>query len=115
MDQKTILEKIQKLSFETIAKDFRLIEGAEFTVYIPCVESEEQLKVLKTFGPSQGLLRKLGQYAINVYERQFWMMVGNGMAEQIAENTAILIDRSKYSEETGLCMDLNQQIEDWII
>ena len=37
------------------------------------------------------------------------------MAEQIAENTAILIDRSKYSEETGLCMDLNQQIEDWII
>ncbi len=115
LDQKTILEKIQKLSFETIAKDFRLIEGAEFTVYIPCVESEEQLKVLKTFGPSQGLLRKLGQYAINVYERQFWMMVGNGMAEQIAENTAILIDRSKYSEETGLCMDLNQQIEDWII
>ena len=115
LDQKKILEEMQKLSFETIAREFRMIDGADCTVYIPCAESEALLKDLKTFGPSRGLLRKLGQYAVNVYERQFRLMLENGVIEQLAENTAILSDRSKYSKETGLRMDAIQQIENWIV
>lgn len=115
LDQKNILDAMQELSFETIAKEFHLIEGAGYTVYIPCAESEELLMALKTFGPSKGLLRKLGQYSVSVYERQFRTMVESRAVEQLAENTAILTDRSKYSEETGLRMDANQQIKDWII
>lgn len=115
LDQKRILEEMQKLSFETVAREFRMIDGADYTIYIPCEESETLLKSLKAFGPSRELLRKLGQYAVNVFERQFRMMLENGVTEQISENTAILLDRSKYSEETGLRADANQQIENWII
>ena len=86
------------------AKDgeFKLITGAEYTVYIPCPESEPLLKVLTDGIPTRGLLRKLGQYAVNVYEKQFNSMVEEGAVEQIAENAGILQERSRYSRETGL-------------
>ena len=104
LDQKEIEQKMQQLAFATIAREFKLITGAEYTVYIPCPESEPLLKALTDGMPTRGLLRKLGQYAVNVYEKQFNSMVEEGAVEQIAENAGILRDRSRYSRETGLSL-----------
>ena len=104
LDQKGIEQKMQQLAFATIAREFKLITGAEYTVYIPCPESEPLLKALTGGTPTRGLLRKLGQYTINVYEKQFNSMVEEGAVEQIAENAGILRDRSRYSRETGLSL-----------
>lgn len=104
LDQKGIEQKMQQLAFATIAREFKLITGAEYTVYISCPESEPLLKALTDGMPTRGLLRKLGQYAVNVYEKQFNSMVEEGAVEQIAENAGILQDRSRYSRETGLSL-----------
>ncbi|MBR2390846.1 MAG: CRISPR-associated helicase/endonuclease Cas3, partial [Mogibacterium sp.] len=101
-DQKGIEQKMKQFAFATIAREFKLITGAEYTVYIPCPESNSLLKALTEVGPTRWLLRKLGQYAVNVYENQFDSMVEEGVIERLAENAGVLRDRSRYSMETGL-------------
>lgn len=104
LDQKEIEKKMKQFAFATIAREFKLITGAEYTVYIPCPESERLLKALTDVGPTRWLLRKLGQYTVNVYEKQFNSMAEEGAIEQIAENAGILRDSSRYSKEIGLSL-----------
>lgn len=115
LDQHSILDKIKKLEFETIAKDFKLISGVDCVVYVLCPESEPLLKRLKLYGPSKELLRELGQYAINVYETQFRTYLEKGALEQLTENAAILTDRSRYDSEMGLLLENTAQADNYII
>jgi CRISPR-associated endonuclease/helicase Cas3 len=115
LDQKDILKKMQNLAFETIAKDFRMISGVDYVIYVLCPESESLLQRLKLYGPSKALLRELGQYAINVYERQFRTHLEEGALEQLTENAAILKDRSRYDSEMGLILGNTAQADNHII
>ena len=106
---------MQNLAFETIAKDFRMISGVDYVIYVLCPESESLLQRLKLYGPSKALLRELGQYAINVYERQFRTHLEEGALEQLTENAAILKDRSRYDSEMGLILGNTAQADNHII
>ena len=97
--------------FETVARQFRLIGRETRTVYIPYGEGEELLRRLRAGEYGKELYRRLGRYAVPVYEQHFEALYHAGAlltaAEEPAldENSAILTDRTLYSETMGLTME----------
>jgi CRISPR-associated endonuclease/helicase Cas3 len=110
LDAKKILGEIESgsLPFASVAERFRIIENSEFTIYIPLSEGGELVETLKKFGPSKGLMRKLGQYAVGVYPRHFTELIASGAADILTENTAVLRDPACYSENTGLAFGADE-------
>lgn len=90
------------LPFRTVAERFHLIDDASRTVYIPRDEGAELVRRLREGERSRALFRSLGQYAVNIYDRQYQAMLGNGVLEVVDENSAILRDLSLYDPERGL-------------
>ena len=97
--------------FETVARQFRLIWRETRTVYIPYGEGEELLRRLRAGEGGKELYRRLGRYAVPVYEQHFEALYRAGAlltaAEEPAldENSAILTDRTLYSETMGLTLE----------
>lgn len=103
LDAKESLPLIRgQMAFETVAKRFRLIDSETITVYIPQGEGERLVARLRKDGPSRGLMRQLGQYAVSVYPYTYRQMEDAGAVERISENAAILLLMSNYDEKTGL-------------
>ncbi len=109
LDQKRILKDAESLRFRSVAQNFRLIDGSGFTVYIPEGDGAALLQQLRRDGPSRSLLRKLQQYAVNVYPQYFRNLCDMGAAEAITENAGILLDSELYSQETGLPFEVSEQ------
>lgn len=98
------------MPFATVGESFHMIDGAAKTVYIPEGDGETLLKRLQEGGPNRDLYRKLGQYAVNVYDGQYQGLLSDGSIEPLDDDSAILRDKTKYSEKTGLSVatgDLN--------
>ncbi|MBR0281079.1 MAG: CRISPR-associated helicase Cas3' [Oscillibacter sp.] len=95
----------RSLPFRTVAENFHMIDSPTRTVYIPQGDGEKLLEQLHFAGPSRSLYRKLGQYAVNVYERQYKELLDAGSVEALDDDSAVLRDETKYSEETGLSID----------
>ena len=96
------------LPFRTVAENFHMIDSPTRTVYIPQGDGAKLLEQLRFAGPSRSLYRKLGQYAVNVYERQYKELLDAGTIELLDNadgDSAVLRDETKYSKETGLSMD----------
>lgn len=57
-------------------------------------------------------MRKMGQYCVNVYERDFDKMFGTGMlksvSEELGEDFFVLNDLEKYTEDMGLALEVEQ-------
>lgn len=96
------------LPFRTVAENFHMIDSPTKTVYIPQGDGEKLLEQLRFAGPSRALYRKLGQYAVNVYERQYKELLGAGSVEPLDDDSAVLQDGTKYSQKTGLSMDAGE-------
>lgn len=109
LDEKEILHYAEKLMFETVAKQFKMIDGADYTIYIPVGEGKTLIQQLREEGPSRMLLRKLGQYSVSVYHQYFDQLVQHGKLECISETAGILIDIGLYSRETGLPFNISEQ------
>lgn len=115
LDKKDILKLIKNgdMPFESVTKEFTLIEMSTRMVFIPYDEAgkalEDQLREGKR---SRNFLRKAGQYMVNVYCGQenspFARMVGSYKVEELDDSIAILIDSGCYSDTMGL----QQEIED---
>ncbi len=115
LDEKQIIERAKNLQFKTVADAFRLIDGAGYTVYIPTDEGAALTQELRQNGPTRALLRKLGQYGVNVYRDYFQKLCDAGKLETISENAGILLDISLYSPETGLPYEVFGQSSDIFI
>ena len=109
LDEKDILHYAEKLMFETVAKKFRMIDGADYTIYIPVDEGKTLIQQFREDGPSRTLLRKLGQYSVSVYHHYFDQLDQNGMIERISDTSGILTDIGLYSQKTGLPFKLSEQ------
>ena len=109
LDEKDIVPSAEKLMFATVSQKFHLIDGAEFTVYIPVGKGTDLVSQLREKGPSRKLLRELDQYAVGVYRKRFEELYNNGAVERISETAGILLDLSLYSEKIGLTFDLSEQ------
>lgn len=110
LDKNQILREIESgtLPFATVAQRFHMIENAGYIIYIPRGGGEMLVEQLRAQGPSRGLMRKLGQYAVNAYPQHFNQLLQSGAIEKIGPDAAILNDQSLYSEETGLAFFANE-------
>lgn len=102
LDEKQILPRAEKLMFDSVSDSFRLIDNAEYTLYIPTGEGRALAEQLRRDGPSRALLRKLGQYSVGVYPAHFMRLWDSGAVERISETAGILLDMTLYSNETGM-------------
>lgn len=93
------------LPFRTAAENFHMIDSPTKTVYIPQGDGKKLLERLRFAGPSRALYRKLGQYAVNIYARQYQELFDAGSIEKLDDDSAILRDESQYKKATGLSLD----------
>ena len=110
-DQKGILPRIQEgdFPFRTVAEEFHLIEQDTHTVYIPIGDGEKLVKRLRQGERSRQLFRELGQYGVSVYTQQFQILDEGGVLELLEDGSAILIDLSLYSDDTGLTLNVDSE------
>jgi CRISPR-associated endonuclease/helicase Cas3 len=109
LDEKGILDHVRNLRFKSAAEAFKLIDGADYTIYIPVGEGKDLIQKLRKDGPSRELLRKLGPYTVTVYRQYFAELCDNGMLETISGNAGILLNSELYSPETGLPFTISEQ------
>ena len=97
--------------FRTVAETFHLIDQNTYTVYIPYGEGATLLRQLQDGECSKGLYRKLGRYAVSVYDKHFQALHHAGAlltAREIPtldDDSAILTDLTLYSETMGLSLE----------
>ena len=97
LDEKEIVPSVEKLMFATVSQRFHLIDGVDFTVYIPLRKGAILVSQLRENGPSRKLLRELDQYAVGMYRKRFEELCDSGVVERISETAGILLDLSLYS------------------
>ncbi len=119
LDQKKIVELIESCSrvdfpFASISKEFRLIENATKTVFIPLnTEGIELAALLKSGKRNRALMRKAGAYQVAVYSKDFDSLAAAGALEYAKTlqnnrliddiNFAILLNKEEwFSFQTGL-------------
>ncbi len=109
LDKKEILKKFDRgnFQFSSVGREFRLIEENTKTILIPKEEDAQKiLEQLKIKGFTKELLRKMGQYCVNVYENDFQKMFAagmlNGISEDLKDDYFVLRDMEKYMDEMGL-------------
>ena len=95
------------LPFRTVAERFHFIDDASKTVYIPLGEGAELVRRLRGGERSRELFRKLGQYGVSIYEKQFQALLANGSIELLSEDSedsAVLTDLKQYVRTMGLTL-----------
>ena len=99
------------LPFRTVAEKFHLIDQNTRTVYVPFGNGKALLEQLQTQGGTRALYRKLGRYAVSVYDQHFQALYAAGALLTAREvpaldpDSAILSDMTLYSETIGLSLE----------
>ncbi len=112
LDQKEIMKAWRQgiagnnLPFETISKEFNLIENNMTTIYIPLEGSEALLAQVQYGQAGRNTFRKLGQYGVNVHRVHFDKLWEAGCVEELSKGIFVLRDMNQYSNDIGLQMDV---------
>lgn len=94
--------------FRTVAEKFHLIDQNTYTIYIPYGEGAALLQRLQDGECSRELYRKLGRYAVSVYDKHFQALYHTGAlltVPALDSNSAILTDMGLYNELMGLSLE----------
>ena len=103
LDEKRILESESAFTFRNTAEKFHLIDENTLTIYIPSKADSGDIQALRDKQFSKGLLRRLSQSAVNLYDTECQKLMENGALEMFAEDGyAILLNPNMYSDECGL-------------
>lgn len=90
------------LPFETVARNFHLIDQAAKTVYIPLENGKEWCDRLLSDCATKNVYRKAGQYSVSIYEQHYQALLSAGDITPLDEDSGILTNLNLYSENTGL-------------
>ena len=94
--------------FRTVAEKFHLIDQNTYTIYIPYGEGAALLQRLQDGECSRDLYRKLGRYAVSVYDKHFQALYHTGAlltVPALDSDSAILTDMGLYNELMGLSLE----------
>ncbi len=117
LDKQGVIRAFEKgiggceLPFRTVAERFHLIDENTRTVYVPYGEGAALVKRLRAGECSRELYRKLGRYAVSVYEPHFQRLYAAGALLTAREvpaldpDSAVLNDMTLYSEAMGLSLE----------
>ena len=104
----------QNYQFASAAKKFHLIEENTVTVFVKREqEAAKLLGQIRNQGYSRTLMRQAGQYCINIYDRDFEKLNGQGALRPVSgdiEDFYELVSEELYTEEMGLKMDIEEGI-----
>lgn len=107
-DRHKILEQCAErhnIPFETVAKQFHLIENDTVTICIPTEESKPLIEIYRSGNVSRKLIRELGQYCVSVYNDHFKRLFEAGDIEAVGEEFYVLRNTDLYSKKTGLSLE----------
>jgi CRISPR-associated endonuclease/helicase Cas3 len=94
------------IQFRSAAEKFKLIDDSQQrTVLVPYGKGKEYIDMLKTQGPERWLLRKLQRYSVNVYTKDFAVLLSKNWIAEISPNVFALISDAGYDLQTGLLVD----------
>lgn len=107
LDKENILKKLSDpggtWQFREVASRFRLIDSIMVPVIIPKDEKAEKLvSTLRHAESRGGILRKLQQYTVQVYQFQFAALDKAGAIEHVDGVYAVLANTDFYDEKFGL-------------
>ncbi len=114
-DMKSYLYKSKELYFSTAAKKFKLIDDAGVSLIVTWKDSPTLIEEFKQCGPSYALMKKLGQYTVNVYEPDFKALLSMGVINEIKEGMYVMEYAQQYDEYLGLVTDNKLKDETIII
>ena len=113
-DMKTYLYKPEEMCFETASKEFTLIDDTSIPIIVNWEDSIELVERLKQDGPSYSLMKKLGQYTVNIRQNDFKKLKESGQIEEKTEGIFVVEDSSQYHHKVGLLTD-NHWLEETLI
>ena len=93
-----------RLPFETVAKNFHLIDQATCTVYIPLGEGAEVCQPLLDETANREDYRRAGQYCVSVYAKHYRALADAGDIRPLTDTSAVLTNLSLYDPEMGLSL-----------
>lgn len=100
------------LPLRTVAEHFHFIDENTYTVYVPVGEGAALIEQLREGKCSKSLYRKLGRYAVSVYDQHFKALYAAGALltarediPTLDEDSAILADLTLYDQRTGLALE----------
>ena len=92
------------LPFETVAENFRLIDQATCTVYIPIDEGAAVCQLLVDGTAKREDYRRAGQFGVSIYEQHYRTLKDAGDILPLTETSAVLTNLSLYDPEMGLSL-----------
>lgn len=103
-DKKGIIDllRAKEMDFQQTAQAFKLIEEKGRNVIVIYQNSLEFIEKIRKDGLSYEVSRKIGNFMINITERDFQMLAKQGLLEEILEGIFLLPDCKQYSNQTGL-------------
>lgn len=116
LDCKAIVERFEEgagnaflFPFETVAKEFHLIDERTKAILIPAEEKAKDFaKQLRRGERNQKLLRAIGPYCVSIYENHYQALIQTSALEVLDDEIAILADLSLYNEKTGLSLQIGK-------
>ena len=114
-DMRHYLYDVKNMSFASAAKDFQLIEDNGRNVYIIWKDSADLLRQLMEEGPSYPLMKRLSQYSVNIYQRDFESLCKMGVVTEKIEGIFIVDYSQQYDDYIGLRIDNKWANESLII
>ncbi len=102
------------MNFEIAAEEFKLIDDTSIPVIVNWGESMELVTKLKQEGPSYQLMKKLGQYTVNIRQNDFNALLKTGQVMEVTENIYVVEDKAQYDDKVGLLTD-NHWLEETCI
>lgn len=101
-DKKQIISALEDFKFETAARDFRLIDNINVTLYIPTAENEADINALRNRFYSKDLFRRLQSFSVNLYEYELKKLDSVSAVEIIEQSFGILTKSELYDDNIGL-------------
>ena len=92
------------LPFETVAKNFRLIDQETCTVYIPIEEGAVACQPLVDGTVKREDYRRAGQFGVSIYEQHCRALKDAGDILPLTEASAVLTNLSLYDPQMGLSL-----------
>lgn len=116
-DKKSIgklLYKPKEIYFETAAKEFRLIDDTSVSVIVNWENSLDVVAKIKQEGPSYQLMKALGQYAVNIRQKDLVEILKSNIATEFLEGMYVVEAKEQYDNKIGLLMT-DKRLEDTLI
>ena len=103
-DIKEIIKNCNAFDFKTVSDDFKLIEDNAKTVYIDNEDSRPLITELRNHNYSKALFRKLGQYAVNLYDNEYQQLDNVSAIEIIDNDFYVMTNSDYYNENIGIAL-----------